>query len=40
MVEIPSEDQNKVKKKKKKRKEMRIVSETSGTISKVPTFEL
>ena len=33
MVEITSEEQNKVKR-------MRIVSETSGTISKAPTFEL
>ena len=36
MVEITSEDQNKVK----KRKELKIVSETSGTISNAPTFEL
>ena len=36
MVEITSEDQNKAK----KRKELKIVSETSGTISNVPTFEL
>ena len=35
MVEITSEEQNKVK-----RKELRIVSETSGTISNAPTFEL
>ena len=35
-VEKPSEEQNKVKKKK----ELRIVSETSGTISKGRTFEL
>ena len=33
MMEITSEEQNKVKR-------MRIVSETSGTISKAPTFEL
>ena len=36
MVEITSEDQNKVK----KRKELKIVSETSGTISNAPTFKL
>ena len=33
MVEITSEEQNKVKR-------MRIVSETSGTISNAPTSEL
>ena len=38
MVEITSEQQNKVK--KKERKELRIVSETSGTISNAPTFKL
>ena len=32
MVEITSEEQNKVK------SELRIVSETSGTISNAPTF--
>ena len=37
MVEITSEEQNKVKRMKKK---LRIVSETSGTISNAPTFEL
>ena len=36
MVEITSEDQNKVK----KRKELKIVLETSGTISNAPTFEV
>ena len=36
MVEITSEEQNKVK----RMKELRIVSETSGTISNTPTFEL
>ena len=36
MVEITSEEQNKVK----RMKELRIVSETSGTISNAPTFEL
>ena len=35
MVEITSEEQNKVE-----RKELRIVSETSGTISNTPTFKL
>ena len=35
MVEITSEEQNKVE-----RKELRTVSETSGTISSAPTFEL
>ena len=34
MVEITSEEQNKVKKMK-----LRIVSETSGTISNAPTFK-
>ena len=33
MMEITSEEQNKVKR-------MRIVSETSGTISNAPTFKL
>ena len=36
MVEITSEEQNK----EKEWKELRIVSETSGTISNTPTFEL
>ena len=36
MVEITSEEQNK----EKEWKELRIVSETSGTISNAPTFEL
>ena len=36
MVEITSEEQNKVK----RMKELRIVSETSGTISKAPTYKL
>ena len=36
MVEITSEEQNKVK----RMKELRIVSETSGTISNTPTFEV
>ena len=36
MMEITSEEQNKVK----EWKELRIVSETSGTISNAPTFEL
>ena len=36
MVEITSEEQNKVKRMKR----LRIVSETSGIISKAPTFEL
>ena len=36
MVEITSEEQNKIK----EWKELRTVSETSGTISKAPTFEL
>ena len=36
MVEITSEEQNKVK----EWKEQRMVSETSGTISNAPTFEL
>ena len=36
MVEITSEDQNKVKRMKR----ARIVTETSGTISNAPTFEL
>ena len=36
MVEIISEEQNKAK----RMKELRTVSETSGTISKAPTFEL
>ena len=40
MVEITSEEQNKVRKRKKERKELRIVSETSGIISNAPTFEL
>ena len=42
MVEITSEEQNKVKKKKRKkeRQELRIVLETSGIISNAPTFEL
>ena len=39
MVEITSEEQNKVKK-KKEWKEVRIVSETSRTISNALTFEL
>ena len=38
VVEITSEEQNKVK--KKKRKELRIISETSGAISNTATFEL
>ena len=38
MVEITSEEKNKVKKKKKEWKELRIVSETSGTISNAPTL--
>ena len=37
MVEIISEEQNKVK--KKKWKDLRTVSETSGTISNAPTFK-
>jgi len=37
LVEIISEEQDKVKRMKKK---LRIVSETSGTISNAPTFEL
>ena len=36
MVEITYEEQNKVK----RMKELRIVSETSETISNTPTFEL
>ena len=36
MVEITSEEQNKVK----RMKIFRTVSETSGTISNAPTFEL
>ena len=36
MVEITSEEQNKVKRMKR----TEIISETSGTISKAPTFEL
>ena len=36
MVEITYEEQNKVK----RMKELRILSETSGTISNAPTFEL
>ena len=36
MVEITFEEQNKVKRMKR----TSIVSETSGTISNVPTFEL
>ena len=36
MVEITSEEQNKVK----KLKELRTVSETSGTISNTPTFKV
>ena len=36
MVEITSEEQNKVK----RMKELKIVSETSGTISNTPMFEL
>ena len=36
MVEITSEEQNKVKRMKR----LRIVSETSGTISNTPTFKL
>ena len=36
MVEINSEEQNKVKRMKR----ARTVSETSGTISNAPTFEL
>ena len=36
MVEITYEEQNKVK----RMKELRILSETSGTISNTPTFEL
>ena len=35
MVEITSEEQNKVN----RMKELRIVSETSGTISNAPAFE-
>ena len=35
MVEITSEEQNKLK----ECKEMKIVSETFGTISNAPTFE-
>ena len=38
MVEITSEEQNKVKRMKKKK--LRIFSETSGKISNTPTFEL
>ena len=34
MVKITSEEQNKIK------KELRIVSENTGTISNAPTFEL
>ena len=37
MLEITSVEQNKVKRMKKKN---RIVSETTGTISNAPTFEL
>ena len=37
MVEITSEEQNKVKRMKKKKK-LRTISETSGTISDTPTF--
>ena len=37
MVEITSEEQNKLKRMKKI---LRIVSETPGTISNTPTFEL
>ena len=37
MVEITSEEQNKVK---KKWKELKIISETSGTISNAPSLEL
>ena len=37
MVEITSEEQNKIKRMKKK---LRILSETSGTISNTPTFDL
>ena len=36
MVKITSEEQNKVK----RMKELKIISETSGTISNTPTFEL
>ena len=36
MMEINSEEQNKVK----RMKELKIVSETSGTLSNAPTFEL
>ena len=36
MVEITSEEQNKVKRMKKKK--LRTISETSGTISDTPTF--
>ena len=39
VMDIASEEQNKVKK-KKKLKELRIVSEPSGTISNRPTFKL
>ena len=35
MVEITAEEQNKVK-----RKELKIVSEMSGTISNAPAFKL
>ena len=38
MLEITSEEHNKVK--KKKQKELRIISKTSGTISNIPTFKL
>ena len=37
MVEINSEEQNKVKRMKKK---LKIVSETSGAILNAPTFKL
>ena len=36
MIEITSEEQAKVK----RMKELRILSETTGTISNTPTFEL
>ena len=36
VVETTSEEQNKVK----RMKELKIVSETSGTLSNAPTFEL
>ena len=39
MVKKISEELNKVKRMKKKQ-QLRIVSETSGTISNAPTFEL